>query len=118
MLRVTGGSGSFDQKILTKISPLIGGMDILDFGRETKKSKNHVLDFLDCGVHLFWNSRWSMGHIKHLFLMPASAFCQVQRVVQRELHHILYRLERHIAKWLTPPTPRHGSHFQYIHCVF
>jgi hypothetical protein len=47
MLRVTGGSGSFDQKILTKISPLIGGMDILDFGRETKKSKNHVLDIWD-----------------------------------------------------------------------
>ena len=44
---MTGGSGSFDQKILTKISPLIGGMDILDFGRETKKSKNHVLDILD-----------------------------------------------------------------------
>jgi hypothetical protein len=81
MLRVTGGSGSFDQKILTKISPLIGGMDILDFGRETKKSKNHVLDFLDCGVHLFWNSGWSMGHIKQLFLMLASAFWQVQRVV-------------------------------------
>jgi hypothetical protein len=49
-------------------------MDILDFGRETKKSKNHVLDFLDCGVQLFQNSSWSMGHIKQLFLMPASAF--------------------------------------------
>jgi hypothetical protein len=47
MLRVTGGSGSFDQKILTKISPLIGGMDILDFGRETKKYRIRVLDFLD-----------------------------------------------------------------------
>jgi len=47
MLRVTGGCGRFDQKILTKISPLIGGMDILDFGRKTKKSKNHVLDILD-----------------------------------------------------------------------
>jgi hypothetical protein len=44
---VTGGSGSFDPKILTKISPLIGGMDILDFGRETQKSKKRVLDFLD-----------------------------------------------------------------------
>ncbi len=53
---MTGGSGNFDQKILTKISPLIGGMDILDFGRKTKKSKNHVLDFLDCGNQLFQNS--------------------------------------------------------------
>jgi hypothetical protein len=79
--RVTGGSGSFDQKILTKISPLIGGMDILDFGRETKKSKNHVLDILDSGVQLFQNSRWSMGHIKQLFLMLVPAFWQVQRVV-------------------------------------
>jgi len=54
--RVTGGSGSFDQKILTKISPLIGGMDILDFGRETKKYRIDVLDFLDCGVQLLQNS--------------------------------------------------------------
>lgn len=111
MLRVTGGSGSFDQKILTKISPLIGGMDILDFGRETKKSKNHVLDFLDCGVHLFWNSGWSMGHIKHLFLMPASAFWQVQRVVQRKLHDIFDRLQRHITHRLPTPRPGHRRHF-------
>ena len=47
MLRVMGGCGSYDQKVLTKISPLIGGMDILDFGRETNKSKNRVLDILD-----------------------------------------------------------------------
>ncbi|MEY3978760.1 MAG: hypothetical protein RLZZ375_189 [Pseudomonadota bacterium] len=56
-------------------------MDILDFGRETKKSKNHVLDILDSGVQLFQNSRWSMGHIKQLFLMLVPAFWQVQRVV-------------------------------------
>ena len=47
MLRVMGGCGSYEQKVLTKISPLIGGMDILDFGRETNKSKNRVLDILD-----------------------------------------------------------------------
>jgi hypothetical protein len=56
MRQVMVGCGSYDRKILTKISPLIGGMDILDFGRETKKSKNHVLDILDCGAQLFQNS--------------------------------------------------------------
>jgi len=47
MLRVMDGSGRYDRKVLTKISPLIGGMDILDFGRETKKYRIYVLDILD-----------------------------------------------------------------------
>jgi hypothetical protein len=41
------GVDAMTQKILTKISPLIGGMDILDFGRETKKYRIRILDFLD-----------------------------------------------------------------------
>lgn len=47
MLRVMGGCGNYDRKVLTKISPLIGGMDILDFGRKTKNYRIRVLDILD-----------------------------------------------------------------------
>jgi hypothetical protein len=37
----------------TKISPLIGGKDNLDFGRETKKYRIYVLDILDSGKNAF-----------------------------------------------------------------
>lgn len=59
MLWVMGGCGSYDRKILTKISPLIGGMDILDFGRETKKYRIYVLDILDYGKKAFSERCWS-----------------------------------------------------------
>jgi|GEM_PF-4675005 hypothetical protein len=62
MLRVTGGCGRYDRKVLTKISPLIGGMDILDFGRETKKYRIYVLDILDYGQKHFHNTAGPRGH--------------------------------------------------------
>ena len=60
MLRVMGGCGNYDRKVLTKISPLKGGMDILDFGRETNKYRIYVLDFLDYGEKAFSERYWSM----------------------------------------------------------
>ena len=59
MMRVTAGCGSYDRKVLTKISPLIGGMDILDFGRESKKYRIYVLDILDYGEKAFSERFWS-----------------------------------------------------------
>ena len=83
---MTGGCGSYDQKILTKISPLIGGMDILDFGRETKKYRIRVFGLFD-GIEnedIPWavpEQHWSMGHPKLFFPTLERAPWQVQRVV-------------------------------------